>query len=724
MSVAASALAFDWDTGKFRGEGPIDFTPDDGSAEPQQFWTDFTEYTVGSEPSDWRQLWEAGDWRVVDEPNLPHGRALRHVTGTVSARYGLTWNKVDKSALTNNVEIVFQWRSTSPSSALGLVRASGATPAEAVGYAGGGTGDSQVTLTNYATGSAKNSNVFFLQSVGQWYRTRVRARGVTVYMRTWLATDPEPGTWNVVLENTRDEKGRVGLFTYTGASSGTVNRDFAWIGVGVGGLDAPIKASAPPAETETGGSTPTSPTTSTITVRDVVWTFSEPLPHGRFINGDYWVTPVSGNTSITLTSVTPDPDFTVDAESNGMMLNPSTSTHGYDGKRGYRAEHNVAAMPLTVPANSTLVKAMDRIPGYSYSQGPDIEDAVVLTVLDAPPADGANGANTFRPAYYGPWSEKRFFTWADVDTTKIPSHVPPPEGPGGTTLAEIEKKFRHTQLDQRSNWQGRYLHPVRAFRNYSDETQVENYGSEVARDNITALTRLCLNDSLADKKPALIQVLQACIDYYGYYRGGGTLPADGGHGIGRKIMAVFGGVVFNNLEWQEFVKATEWPEDRHIRRSSKTNMVLYGRAFGSSSFDNWRLNRSGSKDIADPLELVDGGTPGSLYQKCCTAMAYTGSAIVAHLLGAKGKELLGANALEYADRWMEFGAWVYDRDMDGVRLNRTWKKSDGSTVNGEDTYHGVSAGTGSYSSSLAQNMWDAYRTSSFGPLNWVRRAGA
>ncbi|GAG27371.1 unnamed protein product, partial [marine sediment metagenome] len=134
----------------------------------------------------------------------------------------------------------------------------------------------------------------------------------------------------------------------------------------------------------------------------ITWTFTESVPVGRFVTGDYYVVG-----PVTIKSISP----AAQNGQNGSMLNPPTdSKSAYDSRiRGYDAAL-AATAPIRMKPGDSLVSAISHASGgrhkhvyphFEESGGP-LKTAAVLTCLDGPvPAD------TFRPSYCGPTDRLR-----------------------------------------------------------------------------------------------------------------------------------------------------------------------------------------------------------------------------------------------------------------------------------------------------------------------------
>lgn len=455
---------------------------------------------------------------------------------------------------------------------------------------------------------------------------------------------------------------------------------------------------------------------SSVSQRGVSFTFDAPRQTGQFVNGDWWVVEPTAGAGVTLTSVTPDAFFDGSTAYHGMMVNPTGRlTHGYTSRlASYNPAENRGLMPQTIAANSSAIKAVAPATSASpVANYPVIDDHVVLTVLAAAPP-----ANAFRPPFFG--TDKRIFTTDNIDLTKLPS-LTPPAGVTPVTLAAVKRRFAGPQVDHVSSYTFRQGHSAYAFASLVEPGLVSNYGGDLARDNVEAIQRLMLNDPLADKLPALYNVLQAGIDWYGMSKGGVRYWADGGIFVGRKVPVVFAAVMFDDADMKTVAGNTTevFSEVGHIYRSPATGMVLHGKIDQYGHYDQVRTGTGGgSRDLRDPHNIIDGGeTPAGPYGTCCSASVYVGSALIALLLPGGKAVWNHPEFFEFADRWQDHGIWsAPDTLMDGTVLGRLFAGGTRTAA----SYHGTSKGQYGYTTDFQILMWQAHRASA-GPLSYAVR---
>ena len=302
--------------------------------------------------------------------------------------------------------------------------------------------------------------------------------------------------------------------------------------------------------------------TNTITSNGVTWTFDQPVTYGTFATGDFWV--VGPVTVVDISNHLNDPAYTPRLGQNESMVNPLSPgqdrfKHGYDdGRSNYDPALNAglpggAALspgnPLIVPVNSSLVSTVswlynsssDAEPGCpSFSRGtprPATRSAGVLTVLGAVPPD-----DSFRPPYSGTDKTIRFGL-ADLDQSVLANLAP--VGDDIPDIAAVEYRFSKPWIDHVFKWEGGFSHP-------SDH--MSNYGQFMAQDINDAMLLLNLDTSQLPGSPTrdalLANFIQLGIDFAGIADSGGGWPADGGHGLGRKMPILFAGLVLDDIHMQ------------------------------------------------------------------------------------------------------------------------------------------------------------------------------
>jgi len=354
----------------------------------------------------------------------------------------------------------------------------------------------------------------------------------------------------------------------------------------------------------------------------VTWTFTEKVPVGRFVTGDYYVVG-----PVTVQSISPAPR---DGH-NGSMLNPpTTSDTAYDRRiRGYK-ESLLVVPPFGMRPGDSLVSTVSHAdderhkhiyPHFEPSSSP-LKSAAVLTCLSAPvPPD------TFRPAYCGP--KDRLYRASELHRELLPSVARVPDTPD---LALYERIFQRPWIDHTYTWVGRSTHPTE---------NMPDYGREISRAVSDASLLLMLDFTPEEKEKLLIGFVQNGLDLWGIVQAGGGWRANGGHASGRKWPIVFAGLLFQDVAMQH--PQAEFGEDMQ---------TYYGKGWtGATAL--WRIvRRSGLRpehEHLHPSEWPEMMPEG--YRRCCTALAWVGTALSARMMHAE--DVWDHPAFfDYVDRWM------------------------------------------------------------------------
>jgi hypothetical protein len=350
-------------------------------------------------------------------------------------------------------------------------------------------------------------------------------------------------------------------------------------------------------------------TTNQVVQHGVMWTFAQQVPFGRYANGDYWVVG-----PVTVVSVTP----AFDGAHHGWEANPSDPVaQGFDERIADFDASRVPALPYTAEPGESLVKGVSIRPLGGECR-PCLETAVVLTVVAEVPVDGGRGM--FRPPYFG--AEKKGYFVDAARTELLPGLSPGGEGgeaEEGPSLSEVREWFQRVQLDHKTNWVGRHLHP---------ERNMPDYGSSIASRNGVGALRLMVErsgDTETERMEALITYVQMGIDLYHMMVNGVTWPPNGGHSEGRKLPVAFASLLLDDPDMQQAVSASgsdQFGENGGMYVSENGGAVLYGQH--ENTEEGYWTNLvfdTGSRTIKDPYGWIDGGhRPGGSYQFCCIAI--------------------------------------------------------------------------------------------------------
>lgn len=222
-----------------------------------QYFTNFSGYTSGVQPTGWTARWQTANktWTVENDAGATGGKLLRCVSANNNAGL-LTWDAIDADANRDNVEIFFRFRSSGTGTIPvgGVVRASSVL-ATGNGYVSHPNDATSQRIAKFVSGSyallTNHSNAW---AADTWYYSRFRVNSTTLQMKRWAgAVGDEPGAWDSEVTN-----GEVTGVGWVGALSRLtgVTVDFDVIGVGTNGDTAPSQApasSAPPRANMLGG---------------------------------------------------------------------------------------------------------------------------------------------------------------------------------------------------------------------------------------------------------------------------------------------------------------------------------------------------------------------------------------------------------------------------------------------------------------------------------------
>ncbi|MCM3774033.1 hypothetical protein M3225_26820 [Priestia aryabhattai] len=343
--------------------------------------TDFSEYTVGYEPSDWTPIWVTTNdtWTVTSVADATDGKTLRH-TATADARRLATWNAV--GSVSGDFDVLLKWKTTDS--------LSGNIPTRIFAYASGSA--TQTTQQGFqldalfpatlrigrtVNGSystlASNTAMPIAFQANTWYWFRFRRVGTSLMGRAWKDGDAEQATWDISTSSTALTSGSIGIGSYD--YEGT--RDYDYFSVGTNGDSAPSPVEAPPPDT----TAPAEITNLTENHTDIVIEFNWTKPtdadfygvnvyrNGTKRAGDlgstYTDSGVAPNTTYLYRFTTVD---TLGNESNGTEISVTT-----DPQKQYRHLKPIEIVSINnfTPNDVTYIQ-----------DDPMNEDANVLTTID------------------------------------------------------------------------------------------------------------------------------------------------------------------------------------------------------------------------------------------------------------------------------------------------------------------------------------------------------
>ncbi|HMJ04370.1 MAG TPA: hypothetical protein VK506_15625, partial [Conexibacter sp.] len=222
-------------------------------------------------------------------------------------------------------------------------------------------------------------------------------------------------------------------------------------------------------------------------------------------------------------------------------------------------------------------------------------------------------------------------------------------------------------------------------------------------------------DPAESKRQAAIAYVQYGIDLAAARAGGTQFAADGGWRQGRKLVLTLSAELLDDDAMRALVRDAPYntyAEDGQLYRSPVHGRVLWGAPCDAARY--WHAQRQASTgDCRDPYGYIDGGTPGLLdgeagYQFCCTTGNFVQTAVALHVMPQLQCTWSNDDLLEYADRWMTFGAWTREDPYaplgDGALDT---DPSDG--IGRHPARHGTGRGSSWAGTGFGAAMWDAYR---------------
>lgn len=203
------------------------------------YFTDFSEYSTGSQPSDWTKRFQTTSTITVESIGASNVLRITNASG-ITRPQGISWDDIDGDADRDDVEVLikYRWISDPTTVAVGTFgRGSGTNTA--ANYYGSSDTSTLIRLVERASGSltthASSSRTMVNNT---WYWARFRANGTDLKSRQWEDGSSEPGTWNFeVTDATLSSAGWVGIVS--GAIDNTGQFEVAVFGAGTNGDTAP-----------------------------------------------------------------------------------------------------------------------------------------------------------------------------------------------------------------------------------------------------------------------------------------------------------------------------------------------------------------------------------------------------------------------------------------------------------------------------------------------------
>ncbi len=279
----------------------------------------------------------------------------------------------------------------------------------------------------------------------------------------------------------------------------------------------------------------------------ITWTFSEPVPVGEFVNGDYYVVgPVA------ITAIDPAPADGLNGSVKNLPAKPANRS-GFDSRTpANRYEEKMRAeLPITLKPGDNLVSSISATDEQRKSRterklmkflnhvfeghASRVFSYSILTCLAEPvPAD------TFRPGYCD--RQQRMYQARDLQRWRLHSLAPVEGTPSIEEAAEI---YRQPWID------------IMMYNFDSAVAYQPMYARESVRMEGVATMLLNLDLPPEKKETLLVNFVQHGIDLWSIIRDGEHKgwDANGGHGNGRKWPMVFAGMMLGDAEMAAPAKA-------------------------------------------------------------------------------------------------------------------------------------------------------------------------
>lgn len=281
---------------------------------------------------------------------------------------------------------------------------------------------------------------------------------------------------------------------------------------------------------------------------------------GQFANGDYWIAPAVGQSSVTITSIGTTGSGAISAD-----VNPSIDGYGLlDGTNSYYSydsnENIVPNLPINYSTDVSIVAAVKKdevahgVCGTSSIEGECVDAYSIVTVLSAVPAKA--GSETLRPAIVPTVKEQ--ITYDDLVFDRIPQYAFL-TGTDAAGLETIRQRWSHTTeifgvkfLTYPNPTTNPASEGGRAFR---ADSVVPEYGAGTAQQWFNDLMIILSDDNtITAKKPAIAAMLTYGKDIFNaVYDGNFTQITSWGSGAGQSLgrypPAVFFAAVSKNAAY-------------------------------------------------------------------------------------------------------------------------------------------------------------------------------
>lgn len=189
-----------------------------------QYFTDFSEYTTGQQPSDWTKRFAATYvWTVADDGAALGGKVLSVANNATATRNGLSWDAIDADAARADSETFVKFRflsGTDATEVMSMVRGSGLAGDETIYRYGARSNTDALQIARYLNGAFLEDTATPWSPVANtWYNLLSSTIGDQHKLKVWPASDPEPTLWDLETTNTEiTAAGWIGLFKLRGGA--------------------------------------------------------------------------------------------------------------------------------------------------------------------------------------------------------------------------------------------------------------------------------------------------------------------------------------------------------------------------------------------------------------------------------------------------------------------------------------------------------------------------
>lgn len=415
---------------------------------------------------------------------------------------------------------------------------------------------------------------------------------------------------------------------------------------------------------------------------------------GQFANGDYWVAPAVGQSTVTVTGISSSSHPTLISADE----NPETEAIGLlSGVKGYgnysSSENILPYLPKSYSSITSIVAAIQRNEvvegkcGTISIEGECVDSYNVLTIVSAVPP--LAGVESIRPNITG--KTKELLALSDFDLTRLPkkSFL---SGADSTGLADITRRWSHSietiGLHSSANAYNGYSEGGRAFRSH---VVVGEYGAGAAVAYSSDLMAIFSDDNTdQEKKAPVAAMLTYGLDlYHAIYDAPDGIVRDWGSGatqhVGKFMPVVFLAALAKDAKYANNVKtASSHLWDRRFSGPSELAQVLpganglvwgdiqphlevvnYHGAYWDSlmkthCYDNSTIacntNAGSSRTMLDPYGFIDGPPvyPGGYYMQ--SSLGVQRAMVASMFLMPEICDIINYDALvQYVDRTINHG---------------------------------------------------------------------